>query len=188
MRVPDNKLRITGGALRSRLISRVGLETTREQQDIVRLASFNVLGNNLSGKAIDMFAGSGAIIFEAISRGVSEAYANDLNDKAYHTIIENTRILSLENKVHVYNEDYLVFLNKIQNTVFDYVFIDPPYALLDYNGHALLFERLVPLITGSSKIVMETRKENDYEFKNYKKIFSRVYGIKRIVIYMLLNS
>ena len=73
-------MRIVAGKLRHRIIDMTNLDTTRETQDKVRGAIYNMIGPYFdSGKALDLFAGSGAMGIEAYSRGISHITLNDLN-------------------------------------------------------------------------------------------------------------
>jgi 16S rRNA (guanine966-N2)-methyltransferase len=66
-------MRITSGKFRHRIIKMTGLETTRETQDKVRMAIFNMIGQFFDGGiCLDLFAGSGAMALEAISRGMDK--------------------------------------------------------------------------------------------------------------------
>ena len=73
-------MRITSGKYRHRIIKMTGLDTTRETQDKVRMAIFNMIGQFFDGGVcLDLFTGSGAMALEALSRGMEKAYLNDLN-------------------------------------------------------------------------------------------------------------
>ena len=77
-------MRITAGKLRHRIIEMTNLETTRETQDKVRMAIYNLLGQFFDGGVLlDLFAGSGAMAIEGYSRGFSKIVLNDLNLNEY---------------------------------------------------------------------------------------------------------
>ena len=73
-------MRIVAGKFRHRIIDMCNLETTRETQDSVREAIFNMIGPYFDGGiCLDLFAGSGRMALEAYSRGMEKIYLNDLN-------------------------------------------------------------------------------------------------------------
>ena len=80
-------MRINAGIYKRHNIYMTNLETTRETSDKVRQAIFNLIGQYFDGEIVlDLFAGSGAMGLEAISRGASKAYFNDINKKAINVV------------------------------------------------------------------------------------------------------
>ena len=74
-----------------------------------------------------MFAGSGAIGIEALSRGADEAYFSDLNPKCTRVINENIEKAKFSEQAKVFTSDYKLVLKKLQGSKFDIIYIDPPY-------------------------------------------------------------
>lgn len=123
-------MRVVAGKYRHRIIEITNLETTRETQDRVREAIFNSIGPKIYGKSVlDLFAGSGSMGIEAISRGASWAHFNDINNKALNTVKKNLDTLGID-EYSITKLDYLEFL-KNTNKFFDYIFVDPPYKDVD---------------------------------------------------------
>jgi 16S rRNA (guanine966-N2)-methyltransferase len=121
------KIRIISGKLKSRLISfSDGIKHLRPTHDRVREDLFNWLMFDIEGKiCLDLFAGSGAIGFEAISRNIKSVTMLELNKIAYNDIIKNKKLLNCDN-IEVINSDAISYL-KQSNRVFDIIFMDPPY-------------------------------------------------------------
>lgn len=120
-------MRINAGIYRNHNINMCNLETTRETSDKVRQAIFNLIGQFFDGgKALDLFTGSGAMGFEALSRGIDEIYLNDLNIKALNVARSNALKLKCENKTHFYNKDYKDCIYELKGIKFDLIFLDPP--------------------------------------------------------------
>jgi 16S rRNA (guanine966-N2)-methyltransferase len=89
-------LRIIGGRFRGRKLAYSGDQRTRPMKDRVREALFNLLGRASQGKtAIDLFAGTGALAFEALSRGAARAIAIELHRPTARLIMENAKTLSI---------------------------------------------------------------------------------------------
>jgi 16S rRNA (guanine966-N2)-methyltransferase len=176
-------MRITGGIYRGRKLHLVQKKTTRETADMVKVAVFNMLGNNLSGVALDLFAGSGAYGIESLSRGVDFVYFNDIDKDASRTIEKNVMLINELNKSSIHNLPYEVFLSKLDQSIrFDYVFLDPPYEMTIYKD---LFSSLEKHMQSNSKIIIEANKDYlfDDQMSSFVKTKEKVYGIKKIAIY-----
>ena len=133
-----NKVRIIGGSHRRRLIEFPDADGLRPTPDRVRETLFNWLGQTLDGRrCLDLFAGSGALGFEAASRGAAEVVMVERNRQVFRNLQENIKKLGFAN-IALYGEDGLEFV-KQQNRPFDVVFLDPPFQ----SGH---LPKLLPLL------------------------------------------
>lgn len=172
-------MRITAGRLRHRLIDMTNLDTTRETQDKVRMAMFNMLGQFFDGgSALDLFAGSGALAIEAYSRGCDFICLNDLNPKAVEVEKKNCKNLKIDN-AKFYNLDYKEFVKKV-DLKFDYIFLDPPYKMDNIEE---ILDDVKNLLTNNGLIIFEMAIESNYNIDNYEIIKNKTYGIKRVVVY-----
>lgn len=137
-------MRIIGGEYRRRLIDFPDAEGLRPTPDRVRETLFNWLGQTLYGKrCLDLFAGSGALGFEAASRGAAQVVMVEKNRTAYQALQENARKLGCAN-VALHCADGLEFARHDRGR-YDVIFLDPPFA----GGYLpkvlpLLPERLAP--------------------------------------------
>ncbi len=123
-------MRIIGGEYRSRTIRMPKGVDMRPTQDKVRGAVFNILGDLSGANALDLFAGSGALGIEALSRGCRSATFVDNNAGCVETIRSN--LLSLNRDENMYNiikANALSVLPRLEKEPekFDIVFLDPPY-------------------------------------------------------------
>lgn len=122
-----NRVRIIGGIHRGRLVSFPDAAGLRPTADRVRETLFNWLQPLIPGShCLDLFAGSGAIGFEAASRGAERVVMVERNPKVAARLEENARELGLAN-VEVSVSDALVWLASCKEA-FDLVFLDPPFA------------------------------------------------------------
>lgn len=151
-------MRVVSGSARGvSLISLEGLET-RPTTDRVKESMFNVLQFELYGKRIlDLFAGSGALGIEALSRGAAEATFVDQSKKALDVVQKNLKQTRLEGQAVLVCEGFERFLKRTDNP-FDIVFLDPPYAS-DFAAKAvgLLLER--GLLSDRAVVVLEHDRE-----------------------------
>jgi len=121
-----NKLRIIGGDMRSRVISFPDAQGLRPTPDRVRETLFNWLGQTLHGRScLDLFAGSGALGFEAASRGAERVVMVEKNPVVLHALQDNVRKLGCAN-VFAHAQDGLEFASRdVQR--YDVIFLDPPF-------------------------------------------------------------
>ena len=174
-------MRIVGGKLRHRIINMTNLETTRETQDKVRQAIYNMIGPYFDGGiCLDLFAGSGAMGIEAYSRGVSKIVLNDLNYNALNVCKENCKSLGITD-VEFYNLDYKKFCMQC-NTKFDLIILDPPYKMNDITE---ILTDVYNLSNENCILVFEMAKESSYpdKFNDFTLIKDKTYGIKRVLVY-----
>jgi len=151
--VPGQQLRIIGGRHRGRKLRFADLPGLRPSGDRGRETLFNWLQPVIPGaRVLDLFAGSGALGFEAVSRGAGSVIMVERAGKAVRLLRDNARLLGED--VDIVQADALAWLPTVDQR-FDIVFLDPPFAdeLLDASIAALLrFECLAP----GALIYMET--------------------------------
>lgn len=122
-----NKLRIIGGKFRSRIVDFVDAEGLRPTPDRVRETVFNWLQPYIGqSRCLDLFSGSGALAFEAASRGAESVLMVEANSKAAKQLKFNIGVLNAEN-CSVLGQTAQSVLTQSAEQPFDVVFIDPPY-------------------------------------------------------------
>ena len=137
----SNSLRIVGGRFRRRILRFPDSEGLRPTPDRVRETLFNWLGQDLAGQAcLDLFAGSGALGFEALSRGAARVVLVEPAAKAVAALHENARMLGNPPGMEIIRGDALQYLASTKSK-FDLIFLDPPFA----KGW---IARLEPLLAG----------------------------------------
>ena len=123
-------MRIVGGVYGGRHLVVPRDARVRPTGDRVREAWMSILGDRLPGHTVlDLFAGSGALGFEALSRGAVHATMVDLNPAAIEAIRENARALGVEDRVTIRRADALRYLGKLAVHAFDLALADPPYTI-----------------------------------------------------------
>ena len=124
-------IQILGGFLKGRSINTPKSAKTRPTQANMREAIFNICQFRINNSTfLDLFAGSGAMGFEAISRGAKSAYFVDKDKKAVACIHKNASLLNVKSNVHLIQKDAVSALKSLENS-FDIIYIDPPYALIE---------------------------------------------------------
>ena len=122
-------MRIIGGKFRSRVLAEFKGDAVRPTADRTKEALFNILGVKVIGaRALDLFAGSGALGLECLSRGAAETVFNDLSKDSIAILKKNLTALKIGGEAKVYNLDAIACLGRLSGN-FDLIFIDPPYRL-----------------------------------------------------------
>ncbi|WP_031437975.1 16S rRNA (guanine(966)-N(2))-methyltransferase RsmD [Methylobacter tundripaludum] len=172
-----NKLRIIGGDWRSRQLSFVDAPGLRPTPARVRETVFNWLQYEIFGKqCLDLYAGSGALGFEAASRGAKSVVQVESNTQACRSLKDNAIALSADDRIKIVQSDVLRYLEG-EATAFDVVFLDPPFGLnlviqtcrlLEGNGW----------LAKHAKIYVETERHFDFSGmpENWRQLKSKSAG------------
>lgn len=121
-----NQVRINAGVWRSRILKFPTVEGLRPTPDRVRQTVFNWLGQDLTGKTcLDLFAGTGAMGFEALSRNAKSVTLIEQSALAFKALKQNQSMLNASEML-ILQQDALVFLSQ-NKQLFDIIFCDPPY-------------------------------------------------------------
>lgn len=155
-------MRIIAGSLKGRRLNPPTNLPVRPTTDMARESLFNILNNYLEYEecsVLDLFAGTGAVSVEFISRGVKDVTSIDINNQCVDFIKSTASHLNLSN-IHVVRADVFDFIKRAYKK-FDVVFADPPYALdtLDTLPDAI-FEK--GLLTDDGIFILEHPKEFDF--------------------------
>ncbi|MFV0497875.1 MAG: 16S rRNA (guanine(966)-N(2))-methyltransferase RsmD [Candidatus Fimivivens sp.] len=146
---------ITGTARGRKLVAPQGLDT-RPTSDMAKEALFSIIQFEVEGSAVlDLFAGSGQLGIEALSRGARSAVFVDALREANQAIIQNLESTQLKENARVVMMDAAAFLKTVHDP-FDIALLDPPYnkELID-----LLLPLLVPCMNPGGVIVCETERD-----------------------------
>ena len=176
-------MRIVGGKYRHRLIVYPDDAThTRPTKDRVREAIFSAIGDITNYNVLDLYAGSGAMGIEALSRGASHCVFVDNSVIAIKTIKENVTNLKIPNDEYeiIKNRD-LVALDLLKQK-FDLIILDPPYEEGQYEMIVDLLKEK-DLLSENAIIVMEANRPIILENIDYKKNKEYHYGEIMVFIY-----
>lgn len=177
-------MRIIAGIARSRLIIAPKGKHTRPTQDYVRESLFSIIQRDVPGaNVLDLFAGSGALALEALSRGAQSTVLADKSRLAIECIHQNVEILGFEEQAAIFHGDWRIVAQRLPKQEFDLVFLDPPYHLTQYREMTELLKNR-QLLKMNALIVIEHRRNipidlsQDFIFKD-----SRTYGDTMIHFY-----
>lgn len=123
-------MRIISGDLKGRFIKVPQSDQIRPTTDRVRETLFNLLNNRLDFegiKVLDLYAGSGSLGIECVSRGASEVHFVEKNNFIYRNLIENIKSLNISDKCTVYNEEVTRFVKQDEKHCYNLIVADPPF-------------------------------------------------------------
>jgi 16S rRNA (guanine966-N2)-methyltransferase len=172
-------VRVVAGEFRGRRLAAPRGARTRPTADRVREALFSILGDVTGARVLDLYAGSGALGIESLSRGADSAVFVDRDPRAVEAIERNLASLGLDERV--LRQDAVRFLAHPAG-MFDLVFCDPPYDSASRLAGPLA-ERLPAATSKDARIVTESDKRTPLELP-FPLVTERTYGDTRIAIHV----
>ena len=180
-------MRITGGEYCGRPVKVPAGDKVRPTQDRVRGALFSMLAEAIPGaRVLDLFAGSGAVGLEAISRGAAEAAWVESDRR--HVAILKANVQAFGAAGRVIGDDVLRWLRHAEGEPFDLAFADPPYDWAQEHGFAGIAEllRTRKLLRAGGILVVEQPTElAAAALPEWDMLRDRAYGHTRLVVYRL---
>ena len=172
-------MRVVAGAFKGRRLQAPKGARTRPTADRVREALFSMLGDVSGSRVLDLYAGSGALGIEALSRGAESAVFVDRDARAVAAIRRNLEVVGVA--AEVVRGDALSFLERRAEGTYDLVFLDPPYDSAHRLGGSLS-ERISSLLSEEARIVTESDKRSPLELE-LPLLRERAYGDTRITVH-----
>ncbi|HED04223.1 MAG TPA: 16S rRNA (guanine(966)-N(2))-methyltransferase RsmD [Candidatus Fraserbacteria bacterium] len=180
-------MRIIAGSHRGRKLLERQAQGIRPMRAQVRAALFNILDQRLPGsRFLDLFAGTGSVGLEALSRGVTQAVFIDWSPEAVRLITDNLRALELDGRARVYHQEALATLAQLeaQHEQFDLIFIGPPYGKnLAHRALGALGESALLRRGGLVIVEIFKKEELQEQYGQLQRIELRRYGDNLLVFY-----
>lgn len=150
-------MHITSGKVKGYKLKVPPGDRVRPAQSIVRQAIFNIIGEHIIGaRVLDLFAGSGSLGIEALSRGASWCNFVDKDKKVTRIIKENLLHTRFEDKAKVHTMKAERFLEESDPEIYDFIFLSPPYA---QGIDSELLEKLPQVLKSRGVVIFEHAKE-----------------------------
>jgi len=173
-------MRVIAGKLGGRTFDSPHSHRTHPMSDKIRGALFNTLGDIEGLTVLDAFAGSGAISFEAISRGASQVIAIEQDKAAQRIIAENIRNLGIVQTVKLIKTSASSWLQTSSGATFDIVILDPPYD----DVQSSLIQRLAATVSHDGVLVISWPGSMEpLHFDGLEQIKRRTYGDAQLLFY-----
>ena len=178
-------MKIISGKYKGRILKGFDIKGTRPTMDRVKESVFAMIQDYIrESTVLDLYSGTGNLGIEAISNGASKAYLVDNNKVAINTIKDNINNLNIKEAI-VINKNAKDALNDflLNKTVFDIIFLDPPYHTDELNNSLLFINSNINILSNNGIIVCETEIKIDYSLYSNLHIFKeKRYGTKEVVI------
>jgi len=179
-------MRVISGSAKGRKLQSVPGDSTRPITDRVKESLFNIIGPDIRKSTfLDLFAGTGSVGIEALSRGASSALFIDIDQKAIKTIRANLDLTGLAASAQILRGEALTFLERPANVQCDYVYIAPP----QYKG--LWKEALVSLdhhmdwLSSDAWVIVQIhpREFESVDLEHLKEFDRRSYGSTTLIFF-----
>lgn len=173
-------MRIIAGHLGGQIFDAPSGHRTHPMSDKMRGALFNALGDITGLEILDAFAGSGALSFEALSRGAKSAIAVDSDKSAHRTVQENIAKLGLENQVKAVRANVSGWSDNNSQRQFDLILCDPPYDQLQLK----LLQKLIKHVKSGGLVVLSwPGKLQVPQFMELDKVKDKNFGDAQLAFY-----
>lgn len=178
-------MRIIAGRFRGRRLVHFKADHIRPTTDRVKESVFNKLQGAIDGaRVLDLYAGTGNLTCEAISRGANHVDTVELSKKSMQIIRDNVKLLEIEDEVELYLDDVIKYLTRYEGEPYDLIFADPPFTekLADATLTALSTSKAV----GAATLIMveaSSHEKVDESYADLECYDFRDYGDKRVTFW-----
>jgi 16S rRNA (guanine966-N2)-methyltransferase len=174
-------MRVVAGVHRGRVLVAPPGRETRPTSDRVREALFSILADVSGARVLDLFAGSGALAIEALSRGAAQATLVDSSGPAIDAVRRNLAMLGIEAETHRLTASRFLERARQNARQYDLVFIDPPYRRASTLGRGLT-ATLTPVLAADARVIAESDRRSPLKL-GLRLLDERRYGDTLIQIY-----
>ncbi len=173
-------MRVIAGTLGGRIFDSPRTPRTHPMSDKARGGLFNTLGDIKGLSVLDAYGGSGAISFEAVSRGAKKVIIIDIDKDAYRTIIENIERLGIQDEIEAIRRQAGSWATGHNTLFFDIVICDPPYNDLRRD----ILQKVANRTTHGGLFVLSwPGKEKAPPFINFSLVKQNAYGDMQLLFY-----
>lgn len=176
-------MRIVSGKYRGKKLIAPKNNDVRPTSDMIKESVFNIIQNNIPDcRFLDLFAGSGAMGIEAISRGAKEVVFVDNNKESLAIVKRNLESISENSRI--IHGDYEHSLAELQGMQFDVIYVDPPFVFKDIQSILANIDKY-NLLSSTGIVVYESLyiKDKNQDIPNFILIKCKKYGTISIEIY-----
>ncbi len=178
-------MRVISGSAKGRRLAPVPGETTRPITDRVKESLFDILAGSVAGSVwLDLFAGTGGVGIEALSRGASRVVFIDQVRKAINILRRNLETTGLLEGAETRNMDAFRYLRQAPQQAFDYIYVAPPqYADLWSKALSIIDERQLLTADGNVIVQIYPKELHSVQLEHLYQVQERRYGSTLLVFY-----
>ncbi len=180
-------MRVIAGSAKALRLKRVPGDSTRPIMDRVKESLFNIIGWDIKeARLLDMFAGTGSVGIEALSRGADHCVFLDLHPSAIKIIKDNLKTTRLADRATVLQADALSYVSQAKKQAFDIIYIAPPqYKQLWIDALKAVDANLQNLATDYGQVIVQIDPVEDaqVELKRLTETDRRKYGSTLLIFY-----
>jgi len=184
-------LRVISGSARGHKLKSVPGDTTRPITDRVKESLFDILaGDVVDSTWWDLFAGTGAVGIEALSRGAAQVCFSDLNNAPVETIKWNLKHCKLSERAEIRRGDAFSMLARQPGRQFEFIYIAPPQFKDMWSQALLILDKNPEWLTESGWAIVQIapREYKDLKLRNLEKVDERKYGSTLLVFYERIKN
>lgn len=181
-------LRVIAGKAKGRRLQTVPGDTTRPITDRTKESLFNILGGDVTGSIwLDLFAGTGAVGIEALSRGAKAVLFNELNNRAIAVIRKNLETTQLTEGAEVRRMDAFTLLVQSPDRTFDYIYIAPPQYKEMWKQALMAVDQKPGWLATAGWVIVQIHpvEFGEITLQNLKQFDQRKYGSTLLVFYQI---
>lgn len=175
-------LRVISGIYGGRKLKQPDLNITRPTKDRIKESVFSMIQFKVKNSIfLDLFAGSGSIAIEAVSRGAMKAIAIEKDKNVFKILNENVNDLKINN-IETIKTNGIFYLKSARGKIFDFIYLDPPFELDLYNESLKLINEN-NLLSNKGYIILETNDPKLIKIpKNYLILKNKRFGKSNILL------
>lgn len=174
------------GKAKARRLRMVPGDKVRPISDRVKESVFNIIGANIEESCfLDLFAGTGSVGIEALSRDADRVYFIDINGRAIETVYQNLELTGLEERAEVYRQDAFEFLAGDPEESFDFVYVAPPQYAGIWKKAVTNLDSKLEWLNPDAWVIAQIHPQEYEELKlnNLAEFDQRRYGNTLLVFY-----
>jgi 16S rRNA (guanine(966)-N(2))-methyltransferase RsmD len=184
-------MRVIGGRAKGRRLHLVPGDATRPIPDRVKEALFNIVGEDIQeARFLDLFAGTGAVGIEALSRGAARAVFLDRASAAVNTIRSNLQATGLAGAAEVIQTDSFTWLKRARGLQFDYIYVAPPQYQELWSAALTELDRSPTILAPDAWVIAQIHPKEfrPLELKTLSQVDQRRYGSTQLVFYVAAHG
>lgn len=186
-----NSLRVIAGKVKGRKLFSVPGDSTRPITDRTKESLFNIIGGDIQdAKILDLFAGTGSVGIEALSRGAKFSRFLDINRQAIETIQRNLEVTGFSKNAEIIRTNAIEYISRKPDARFEYVYVAPPQYKNIWENTLLILDRQSDWLTDDGWVIAQIHpiEYKSLDLRCLIEFDQRRYGSTLLVFYEILPT